>query len=83
MMIASAIEEPVLAATDDEQREQEDADHDRRQAVQHVERQLDPAGDPAMRSPCPHCDNALARIVRDDARLWVAFPGVRTLEVAI
>jgi Family of unknown function (DUF6510) len=32
---------------------------------------------------CPHCDNALVKIVRDDARLWVAFPGVRTLEVAI
>jgi hypothetical protein len=32
---------------------------------------------------CPHCQNALVKIVRDDARLWVAFTGVRTLEVAI
>ena len=32
---------------------------------------------------CPHCDNALVKIVRDDARLWIGFPGVRTLEVAV
>ena len=31
---------------------------------------------------CPHCDNTLMKIVKDDARLWIAFPGVRTLEVA-
>jgi Zn finger protein HypA/HybF involved in hydrogenase expression len=32
---------------------------------------------------CPHCDNPLVKIVRDDARLWIGFPGVRTLEVAL
>jgi Zn finger protein HypA/HybF involved in hydrogenase expression len=32
---------------------------------------------------CPHCDNALVKIVKDGARVWVAFPGVRTLEVLI
>ena len=31
---------------------------------------------------CPHCDNTLMKIVKDDARLWIALPGVRTLEVA-
>jgi Family of unknown function (DUF6510) len=32
---------------------------------------------------CPHCDNVLMKVVRDDARLWIAFPGIRTLEVAV
>ena len=32
---------------------------------------------------CPHCDNPLVTIVRDDTRLWIGFPGVRTLEVAV
>lgn len=32
---------------------------------------------------CPHCDNLLVKIVRDDTRLWISFPGVRTLEVAV
>jgi hypothetical protein len=32
---------------------------------------------------CPHCDNALVKIVRDDARLWISFPGVRALQVAV
>lgn len=32
---------------------------------------------------CPHCDNSLVKIVRDDTRLWIGFPGVRTLEVAV
>jgi hypothetical protein len=32
---------------------------------------------------CPHCDNALVKIVKDEARLWIGFPGVRTLEVAL
>ena len=32
---------------------------------------------------CPHCDNALVKIVRDDTRLWIGFPGVRTLEVGV
>lgn len=32
---------------------------------------------------CPHCDNPLVTIVRDDTRLWIGFPGVRTLQVAV
>ena len=32
---------------------------------------------------CPHCDNALVKIVKHDTRLWIGFPGVRTLEVAV
>jgi Family of unknown function (DUF6510) len=32
---------------------------------------------------CPSCDNTLVKIVQDDARLWIGFPGVRTLEVAL
>ena len=32
---------------------------------------------------CPHCDNALVTIVRDDTRVWVGFPGVRTLRVTV
>jgi hypothetical protein len=31
---------------------------------------------------CPHCDNALMKIVKDEARLWIAVPGMRTLEIA-
>ena len=30
---------------------------------------------------CPHCDNALVRIVKADTRVWIGFPGVRTLQV--
>jgi hypothetical protein len=32
---------------------------------------------------CPHCANVLVKIVRDDTRMWIDFPGVRTLEVAL
>ena len=32
---------------------------------------------------CPHCHNALVKIVKDEARLWIGFPGVRALEVAL
>jgi hypothetical protein len=32
---------------------------------------------------CPHCDDVLVKIVRDEARVWVSFPGVRALEVAL
>ena len=32
---------------------------------------------------CPHCDNTLVKIVRDDTRMWIGFPGLRTLEVAV
>jgi hypothetical protein len=31
---------------------------------------------------CPHCDNVLAKIVKNDSRLWLDFQGIRTLEVA-
>jgi Zn finger protein HypA/HybF involved in hydrogenase expression len=30
---------------------------------------------------CPHCDNVLVTIVKEDARMWIGFPGLRTLEV--
>jgi uncharacterized protein DUF6510 len=30
---------------------------------------------------CPHCDNALVTIVKDDTRVWIGFPGVRTLQL--
>jgi transposase len=32
---------------------------------------------------CPHCDNALVTIVKDDARVWIGFSGVRTLQVIV
>jgi Zn finger protein HypA/HybF involved in hydrogenase expression len=32
---------------------------------------------------CPHCDNALVRIVKDDRRVWIGFQGVRTLQVTV
>jgi hypothetical protein len=32
---------------------------------------------------CPHCNNPLVKIVRDDTRLWIGFPGIRTLEVTV
>ena len=31
---------------------------------------------------CPHCDNPLVKIVKNDTRIWIAFPGVETLSVA-
>jgi hypothetical protein len=30
---------------------------------------------------CPHCDNTLLKIVTDDTRVWIAFPGVRALAI--
>ena len=30
---------------------------------------------------CPHCDNVLAKIVKNQTRLWIAFPGMRMLEI--
>ncbi|MDQ6815841.1 MAG: DUF6510 family protein [Actinomycetota bacterium] len=30
---------------------------------------------------CPHCDNPLVKIVKDDTRIWIAFPGVGALSV--
>ena len=32
---------------------------------------------------CPHCDNALVTIVKDDTRVRIGFPGVRTLQVNV
>jgi Zn finger protein HypA/HybF involved in hydrogenase expression len=32
---------------------------------------------------CPHCKNVLATIVKNDSRVWIDFPGIRTLEVAV
>ncbi|HEV2901834.1 MAG TPA: DUF6510 family protein [Gaiellaceae bacterium] len=32
---------------------------------------------------CPHCDNALVTIVKDDTRVWLSFSGVRTLQVTV
>lgn len=32
---------------------------------------------------CPHCDNALVTILKDDTRVRIGFPGVRTLEVTV
>jgi len=30
---------------------------------------------------CPRCDNVLVTLVKDETRLWIGFPGIRTLEV--
>jgi hypothetical protein len=32
---------------------------------------------------CPHCDNVLAKIARNDSQVWIDFRGLRTLEVAV
>ena len=32
---------------------------------------------------CPHCDNALVKIVKDDARVWIDLRGLRTLEIRV
>jgi Family of unknown function (DUF6510) len=32
---------------------------------------------------CPHCDNALAKIVADETRVWIDFRGVRTLQLDV
>jgi Zn finger protein HypA/HybF involved in hydrogenase expression len=32
---------------------------------------------------CPHCDNALMTILKDDTRVWIGFVGVRSLEVTV
>jgi hypothetical protein len=32
---------------------------------------------------CPHCDHALVTIVKDDTRMWIGFPGLRTLQVTV
>ena len=32
---------------------------------------------------CPHCDNTLAAIVRDERRMWITLQGIRALELAV
>jgi Family of unknown function (DUF6510) len=32
---------------------------------------------------CPRCDNALAKIVKAEARVWIGFEGVRALELTV
>jgi hypothetical protein len=32
---------------------------------------------------CPHCDNVLAKIVKNDSRVWIDLTGIRTLEVTV
>ena len=32
---------------------------------------------------CPHCHGALVTIVRADSQVWVGFPGVSTIHVAL
>lgn len=32
---------------------------------------------------CPHCDNALMKIVEDGTRMWMNFSGMRTLEIGL
>ena len=31
----------------------------------------------------PRCNNMLAKIVKNDSRVWIDFQGIRTLEVAV
>jgi hypothetical protein len=30
---------------------------------------------------CPHCDNALVKIVSNGGRMWLSMPGIRSLEL--
>jgi hypothetical protein len=32
---------------------------------------------------CPHCDDPLVKIVKDDARVWIDLRGMRTLELSV
>jgi Family of unknown function (DUF6510) len=32
---------------------------------------------------CSHCDNVLMKIAKDDARVWIDMPGIRTLEISL
>ena len=32
---------------------------------------------------CPQCGNALVKIVKDDARVWIDLRGLRTLEIRV
>ena len=32
---------------------------------------------------CPHCDNALVTIVKENTRDWIGFSGISTLQVTV
>ena len=32
---------------------------------------------------CPACANAMVTLVRGDGRLWIGFPGIRTLQIPV
>jgi Family of unknown function (DUF6510) len=32
---------------------------------------------------CAHCDNVLMKIVKDETRMWIDMPGIRTLEISV
>jgi len=32
---------------------------------------------------CPHCNNVIGKIVRDDTRMWISLSGVRTVQIAV
>jgi hypothetical protein len=32
---------------------------------------------------CPHCDDVLVKIVKNDSRVWIDLPGIRTLEAVV
>ena len=32
---------------------------------------------------CPHCDTVLVTILKDGARVWIGFAGVRTLQMTV
>jgi Zn finger protein HypA/HybF involved in hydrogenase expression len=32
---------------------------------------------------CPHCDRAMVTLVQGDERMWIGFPGIRTLQMSI
>jgi uncharacterized protein DUF6510 len=32
---------------------------------------------------CPHCDNVLMKLVKDEGRVWIDVPGIRTLEISL
>jgi hypothetical protein len=32
---------------------------------------------------CPHCDNTLAVIVKDEGRVWITLQGIRALGLAV
>jgi Family of unknown function (DUF6510) len=32
---------------------------------------------------CPRCENALVTVVRSETRMWIGFPGIRTLQISV